>query len=340
MFYYAELDQKGIVVNVISSETDLKSSNDSPVSDDFLVEITQEQYESQSVIGYWFDWENQTLYTTVPFRAAAENSTDQINYRRTDTCLSDMLDGFSKSNHTHSTNVIVQQTQSPSVKLTLTDSKLETRVYKNASTTTDYGTFIADYDSNGDRDALVITRNKNLEYKLMFSVTNGDKQDVYYLYGEHHKPTAAEVGALPATGDVDVDGVLRVEGKQAIYNNGTRMTFGSGDLETYATGTKLYCNQAWSVASDATLKENVVSMQTNPCVDFINSLQVKTYNYIGELDVCMGVIAQDVEKHALAKYFVREGADGKLAVKVADLVFPLIVTVQQLSERVTMLERK
>lgn len=262
----------------------------------------------------------------------------------------DLLDGkhaadFALAGHSHTGNVLVQQAASPNVKLSLSGTSLESRIYKNASTTTDYGTFIADYDANGERDALVIARNKTLGNKLMLSVTNGDTQDYYYLYGEHHKPTPAEIGALSATGDIDVDGVLRIKGAQFAYNNGTRITFGAGTKETYVIGTKLYCNQSWTVASDATLKENVATVDVDACVAFINALAVKTYNYKGSSDECIGVIAQDVQTTELAKYFVSkyltdEGADEKLAVKVADLVFPLIVTVQQLYARVAKLEQK
>lgn len=262
----------------------------------------------------------------------------------------DLLDGkhasdFALAGHTHTGNMLVQVDASPNVKLKLTGTTLETRIYKNASTTTDYGTFIADYDANGERDALVIARNKTLGNKLMLSVTNGDTQDYYYLYGEHHKPTPAEIGALSATGDIDVDGVLRIKGAQFAYNNGTRITFGAGTKETYVIGTKLYCNQSWTVASDATLKENVAAVDTDACVKFIESLTVKTYNYKGSVDECIGVIAQDVQGSELAKYFVNkyladDGISEKLAVKVADLVFPLIVTVQQLAKRVAALEQK
>ena len=257
----------------------------------------------------------------------------------------DLLDGkhateFAAAGHTHTSNVSVLQDASPNVKLKLNNTSLETRIYKNASTTADFGTFIADYDSNGVRDALVIARNKTLANKLMLTVTNGDSQDVYYLYGEHHKPTAAEVGALPANGDVDVNGVLRILGAQFAYNNGSRITFGAGAKETYVIGTKLYCNQSWTVASDATLKENVAGVNESSCVEFIKGLDVKTFNYIGQTDECMGLIAQDVQKSELAKYFVSIGSDGKAALKIADLVFPLVVAVQQLTKRVEALENK
>ena len=263
----------------------------------------------------------------------------------------DLLDGkhateFALAGHSHTGNVLVQQAASPNVKLSLSGTSLETRIYKNASTTDDFGTFIADYDANGERDALVIARNKTLGNKLMLSVTNGDTQDNYYLYGEHHKPTATEVGAIPSTGDVNVDGVLRIKGDQFAYNNGTRIAFGSGVRETYVIGTKLYCNQSWTVASDANLKQNINPVNDdNPditaadCLNFIDALEVKTYNYIGSAEPCIGVIAQDIEDSPLAKYLVRTTSDGTKAVKVADLVFPLIVAVQALSDYVKKLEK-
>lgn len=151
------------------------------------------------------------------------------------------------------------------------------------------------------------------------------------------------LGAFPAAGgdingDTNVKGVLRVLGQQAIYDNGTRQAFGSGNREHYAIGTKLYCNQSWSVASDERLKENVVSMDVNECAAFIDGIKVKTFNYIGNDAPCMGVIAQEVQAEELAKFFVSEDCDGYLGVKGADLVFPLIAAVQALSKRVAELE--
>lgn len=153
------------------------------------------------------------------------------------------------------------------------------------------------------------------------------------------------LGAFPAAGgtingDTNVDGVFRVKGAQAIFDNGTRQTFGSGNREHYATGTTLYCNQSWTVASDERLKENVEAVDKNECASFIDGIQVKTFNYIGADAPCMGVIAQEVQAEELAKFFVSEDKDGYLGIKAADLVFPLIAAVQALSKRVAELEAK
>ena len=273
---------------------------------------------------------------------AASNHTHN-NYATTDHTHSD----YATSNHTHSNNVIVEQTASPYVKVKLADSNLESRFYKNASATADYGTTIADYTSDGKKDSLIFCRNAGLANRLYLNVQNDDdSRSIYYLYGEHHKPTASEIGAMDAaggdiTGNLNVNGgVIKAKGAQVIYNNGSRATFGGGNLETYVIGTTLYCNQAWSVASDERLKENVAEVDVDKCAEFIKNMDVKTFNYIGNEAPCIGVIAQDVEASELGEYFVSEGEDGYLAVKASDLVFPLIATVQKLQKEIEELKNK
>lgn len=136
-------------------------------------------------------------------------------------------------------------------------------------------------------------------------------------------------------------GILRLNGAQTAYNNGSRITFGSGNLETYVVGTKLYCNQSWTVASDKRLKENIAPVDAQSCIDLINGIDVRTFNYIGNNTPCVGVIAQELEKVSpeLTKRLVSKDEKGMLSVKVADLVFPLIVAVQELSKRVAELEK-
>lgn len=254
---------------------------------------------------------------------------------------------YATTNHTHSNNVIVEQTASPYVKVKLADSNLESRFYKNASATADYGTTIADYTSDGKKDSLIFCRNADLANRLYLNVQNDDdSRSIYYLYGEHHKPTASEIGAMDASGgdisgNLNVNGgVIKAKGAQVIYNNGSRATFGGGNLETYVIGTTLYCNQAWSVASDERLKENIAEVDVDKCAEFIKNMDVKTFNYIGNEAPCIGVIAQDVEASELGEYFVSKGDDGYLGVKASDLVFPLIATIQKLQKEIEELKNK
>ena len=126
--------------------------------------------------------------------------------------------------HTHTENVTVKQDTAPTVNLTMNDSSCETRLYKNASSTADYGTTLSDYKSDGTRDSLILCRNNALDKKLYINVGNDDgtSNTPYYLYGEHHKPTADEVGALSTSGgtvsgDVNIAGVIKANSQQAFY---------------------------------------------------------------------------------------------------------------------------
>lgn len=89
--------------------------------------------------------------------------------------------------HTKGDNVTVEKSGStPYASLKVKDTSLETRIYKNANTTNDYGTIIQDYSSDGKRDALILRRNTSLGNKLTLKVQNADGTDVnYQIYGQH-----------------------------------------------------------------------------------------------------------------------------------------------------------
>lgn len=289
------------------------------------------------------------------------------------------------ANHTHTSNIIVKQTASPSMRLTLNGVSAESRVYKNASATADFGTTIADYTNDGKRDALILCRNNALGDKLCIVVENADgTRSTYYLYGEHRKPTAAEVGALPADGDANVVGVLRVQGQQAFYyatgtksqtigtNNATGgttvccganadMTLNGANVKaanvlprgnnTFTLGNTtyrwkgIYSAAAVNVSSDARLKRDICQMDTEQLAEFVNRLPVVAYNYKDDpdgADARIGLVAQDVQNvdSELAKFFVGKDDDGMLNLRPADLVFPLIAAVQELSAKVDALTNK
>lgn len=164
------------------------------------------------------------------------------------------LNDKADSTHSHSylplsggtlTGNLAIQKDSPTAMLKVDGTSLETRLYKNASTTADYGTMLADYDANGKRDALTLRRSAGLEEKLSISVNNSSGgNDIYYIYGEHNKPTPSEIGAYSSNGgvingDADVSGVLKVRGQQAFhYDTSTKaQTIGTNN----ATGGTIIC---------------------------------------------------------------------------------------------------
>lgn len=90
------------------------------------------------------------------------------------------------------------------------------------------------------------------------------------------------------------------------------------------------------------VKENAEHTDPEDCTEFINELEVKTFNYIGDSTPCIGVIAQDLTGAKFDNFFVikQSGEEGYLGVKAADLVFPLIVAVQNLSAEADYLKSK
>lgn len=145
-------------------------------------------------------------------------------------------------------------------------------------------------------------------------------------------------GYLPLTGgtlsgNLNVGGILRVNSQQSVYDDGSMITLSTNNRQTMIAGSKIYSKQTIQVSSDERLKENIEDVNLLDCVNFIEDLDVKTFNYIGDDTPCIGVIAQDLQGTEFEKFFVsaQPGKDGYLTVKAADLVFPLIATVQKLT---------
>ena len=144
------------------------------------------------------------------------------------------------------------------------------------------------------------------------------------------------------TGETNFSGgLVRLKGTQTLYNSGTMITLSSNNVETMIAGSKIYSKVTISVSSDERVKDNIAPVDAQDCVDFINAIDVKTFNYKDNETPCIGVIAQQIEKLSpeLAKRLVTKDENGMLGVKTSDLVFPLIVAVQALSARVAELEK-
>lgn len=137
-------------------------------------------------------------------------------------------------------------------------------------------------------------------------------------------------------GDVNVQGILRVNGQQSIFDSGEMITLSTNNRKTMISGSEIYSKVAISTSSDARLKENIADASRENAVEFIKNVDVKTFNYIGNERECSGVIAQEVQKAnpEIAKYLVQEDGNGYLSVKISDIVFPLIMTVQRLMREV------
>ena len=298
---------------------------------------------------------------------------------------------FKNTGGTVTGNVAIKKT-SPTIMLKVGDTSLETRLYKNASETVDYGTMLADYDSTGKRDAFTVYRSADLDKKLSISVNNDSGgNDIYYIYGEHNKPLPSEIGAFSSnggtiSGDTNVTGILKVRDKQAFhYDTSTNaQTIGTNDatggtivccgssayltvngarlltaaivprdgLTTapnigYADGRYncIYLKSAANVSSDERLKRNIEEIDGDTLSDFVNNLNVVSYNYnddAEDAEARIGLTAQNVlqSSEEIAKYFVEEDDNGYYSLRPSDLVFPLIAAVQKLSKEVEDLKAK
>ena len=79
-FYYAQLDGNDICIGVVEYPSEVIS--------DQLIRITS---LDDALIGMWYDRTDNT-FKVAPFHIIADHSTDVVNYRSTDLCLSDVLD--------------------------------------------------------------------------------------------------------------------------------------------------------------------------------------------------------------------------------------------------------
>lgn len=172
--------------------------------------------------------------------------------------------------------------------------------------------------------------------------TVGGKYPSAFANVSHTHSTYLPLAGGSLTGNLNVGGIFRVNNQQSVYDDGSMITLSTNNRQTMIAGSKIYSKQTINVSSDERLKENIEFADTEECADFINNLDIKTFNYIGDNIPCIGVIAQDLRGTKFEDFFVTKqpGEEGYLAVKAADLVFPLIAAVQKLSDEVEYLKAK
>lgn len=143
------------------------------------------------------------------------------------------------------------------------------------------------------------------------------------------------------SGNLNVGGILRVNSQQSIFDSGSMITLSTNNRETMIAGSKIYSKTTISVSSDERLKENINEAPTDDLAKLVESLDVKTFKYIGKDEENVGIIAQELIKKNpnLEKYFIRTDENGYYSVKTSDLVFPLIAAVQKLKKEIDELKK-
>lgn len=168
-------------------------------------------------------------------------------------------------------------------------------------------------------------------------VLKGGNQQAYYFNSTTNSQT---LGTNNATGGTNIaggaDSTCSIAGaivKTATVLPRSTNTYYCGNANFRWKG--IYSAAAVNVSSDERLKENIVKLHADEAVDFINSVDVCSFNYVGDDAEQIGVMAQDILAKApnLAKALVTQDENGYYGVKTSDLVFPLIIAVQELTKQ-------
>ena len=146
----------------------------------------------------------------------------------------------------------------------------------------------------------------------------------------------------PAGKDFDgnLTDILRINGKQAVYDSGTNMVFGANNQDTMIAGKTIYSRVAIAVSSDRRFRDNIEPANEVDAVEFVKKLPIYEYNYKGDKKRRIGVMAQEVNALDFGKHFVEHDyLQDKYAVNLSELVFPLYLAYQELEKRVRQMEQ-
>ena len=146
----------------------------------------------------------------------------------------------------------------------------------------------------------------------------------------------------PAGKDFDgnLTDILRINGKQAVYDSGTNMVFGANNQDTMIVGKTIYSRVAIAVPSDKRFRDNIEPANEIDAVEFVKKLPIYEYNYKGDKKRRIGVMAQDLIASEFGKHFVEHDyLQDKYAVSFSELVFPLYIAYQELEKRFRKMEQ-
>ena len=135
------------------------------------------------------------------------------------------------------------------------------------------------------------------------------------------------------TGEVNFSGgLVRTKGTQTLYNSGTMINFGSGNLPTNICGESIYSTKSITVSSDQRLKADIHELDRQALIDFAKQVQIVSYRYLGEEDrevPHVGVIAQQLLEinPEIAKYFVQKNEEGYYTVDYTALSLLALLTI-------------
>lgn len=296
----------------------------------------------------YMDGVTSNIQTQLNGKAASSHTHTIANV----TGLHDALDGKASASHTHSGYAASDHTHTGYALAghTHTLSSLGAAEANHTHTLYSLGAASSDHThsgyaaSNHTHTGYALSNHTHTEYAAAdhthsnYAISNHTHDD--YAASSHTHPYLPLSGGT-VTGETNFSGgLVRLKGVQTLFHSGSQLVFGSNSIPTRIAGSAISATKTISVDSDERLKENIEHVDVDECTRFINGLDVKTFNYIGDDDPCIGVIAQEVNELDMADKFVIQGDDGYYSVKAADLVFPLIATVQKLTREIELLKNR
>ena len=408
VYYYAILNDKGIVTNVYQSETEMAAA-------DNLVQITLEQYNDASLVGKYYDRENNA-FIDAPISVLKEHSTNEIQYKAEEKWLSDKLDeieaaiaaistgtgmsaaeiltvllgvdgagsgldadkldgkeaaefaaaehahegyaaaehthdgyaatdhthagyaptehthdGYAASNHTHEGYAATDHTHSNYAASSHSHAQsditgLASALAAKADSSHTHSGYAASSHSHAQSEITGLT-------SALASKADSSHTHSGYAASSHSHSDYFEKAGGTISGETNFSGgLVRTKGTQTLFNSGTMINFGSGNLPTNICGEAIYSTKSITVSSDERLKSDVKKLDKQALIDFMKQIELVSYRYNEEPEGTkhIGVIAQQLYKinPTIAKYFVSEKEDGYFTVDYSALALLAVLALQ------------
>ena len=365
-YYYAILDERGLVETVYESQTEMPAANN-------MVQITLEQYNDAALIGKYYDRENNA-FIVPPVSVLAAHSTDAIQYKNEETWLSDKLDEIEAAiaNAGGGSTPVDAYTKAESDDKFATLENLANKADAEHSHTgyaqaehTHTGYAAAEHEHNGYAAA----NHEHSEYAQSNHTHNGYAPETHthsqnevtglasalagkadtehahtgyaasnhshsgYAASNHSHSNYFPTAGGTITGETNFSGgLVRAKGAQAIFHSGSQLIYGTNNLPTRIAGNAISATNTITVDSDMRLKDDVKPLDKEKLIDFMRQIELVSYRYSNEEEGTqhIGVIAQqllDIDPD-VAKYFVTQNEKGYYSVDYTALSLLALLALQ------------
>lgn len=247
--------------------------------------------------------------TTAQLDGKANSEHTHTNYATVE-----QLNGKSDVNHSHDGYAVSDHSHSDYATVTALNGKADVDHVHSGYAPTDHEHTISDV--------------AGLQSALNDKASSSHTHSGYASSSHSHSDYFSKSGGT-INGDTSINGVVRVNGQQCIFNSGSMVTLGTNNLQTMIAGSAIYSKVGIQVSSDERLKNVKGASDKDKALNLIKGLKIVDYAYKDAPNIeRVGVIAQELQK--LDDRFVEKAEDGYLYVKMSELIYPLILVVQEL----------